>query len=189
MKNFIIISFLITLGLKGYGQENDTISGFSHSNKKFNGYGYHETLNKYYQISKKGIFQNYKFMDGLWYRYDDYNRFTKIEIYKNGKFEKDSAIIYPPLKSIEGFVELKGHPNSLEYTIITQDMNNDPLLVLYKDNKEIYQKKLSASDTIEVNFEALKLDKGVYHIIIKDSISPRISEFFTIGNVSGLILK
>jgi hypothetical protein len=187
MKNFIIISFLITLGLKGYGQENDTISNFVHSNKKFNGYGYHETLNKYYQISKKGIFQNYKFMDGLWYKYDDYNRFTKIEIYKNGKFEKDSAIIYPPLKSIEGFVELKSHHNSLIYIVVTQNMNHEPIIVLIGNDKEVFQKKLPASDTTEVNFESLKLENGTYRIIIKDTISPRISEFFTIGENSNML--
>lgn len=128
-------------------------------------------------------------MDGLWYKYDEYNRFTKIEIYKNGNYVKDSAVIYPPLNKVESFVELKRHHNSLTYSIITQDMNNEPRLILIGKDKEIYQIKLPSSDTTQVNFEPLKLEDGTYRILIKDSISPRISDFFIVGKGSSTLLK
>ncbi|PJB14858.1 MAG: hypothetical protein CO118_06370 [Flavobacteriales bacterium CG_4_9_14_3_um_filter_32_8] len=184
MKNLIIISFFLIVGLNGFGQKKDTIIDFEHSSRYFNGFGYHETLNKYYQLSKKGVFENYKFIDGLWYKYDEYNRFTKIEIYKKGSYVKDSAVIYPPLNKLEGLVELKRHLNSLTYSVVTHDMNNEPRLMLIGKDKEIYQIKLPSSDTTKVNFELLKLKDGTYHILIKDSISPRISEFFIVGKVS-----
>jgi hypothetical protein len=66
-------------------------------------------------------------------------------------------------------------------------MNHEPIIVLIGTHKEVFQKKLPASDTTEVNFESLKLENGTYHIIIKDTVSPRISEFFTIGENTKII--
>ena len=58
----------------------------------FNGTGYHKLYNKNRQISKDGIFKNYKLKDGKWYRYNKDGILLKIEVYKKGKYIGDAQI-------------------------------------------------------------------------------------------------
>lgn len=62
------------------------------SGHKFTGNGKHKLFNKNKQISKDGIFKNYRLMDGKWYRYNEDGILVKIEIYKNGRYIGDGVI-------------------------------------------------------------------------------------------------
>jgi len=54
--------------------------------KKFSGNGEHKIYNMNKQISKDGIFKNYRLMDGLWYKYDENGILVSIEKFKNGRY-------------------------------------------------------------------------------------------------------
>ncbi|MCI5056076.1 MAG: hypothetical protein MRY83_08210 [Flavobacteriales bacterium] len=58
----------------------------------FNGNGEHTLYNKNKQISQKGIFKNYKLIDGQYYRYNDDGILIAIERYKKGKYVGDVPI-------------------------------------------------------------------------------------------------
>lgn len=58
----------------------------------FDGNGYAKLYNLNKQISKDGIFKNYKLIDGKWYKYDENGILIKIEIYKNGRYVGDGVI-------------------------------------------------------------------------------------------------
>ncbi len=58
----------------------------------FNGSGKHTIYNQNKQISKEGFFENYRLMDGKWYRYDDDGKLIKIELYKKGEYLKDEDL-------------------------------------------------------------------------------------------------
>lgn len=177
MKNCLIILLVLLVVQIGFGQKEGV---------EFNGTGYHETHNVYGQILRKGFFENYKLINGLRYKYDEYNRFIKIEIYKNAEFVKDSAVVYPPLSTkVEGNIKLKSQEDSLQITIVTENMNNEPTIILKQGkNNPIIQESLPANGSTTIDFSKLNLSDGVYYIIVQDSISPRISESFVVGNVS-----
>ena len=52
----------------------------------FDGNGYKKMYNQNKQISKDGIFKNYRLMEGLWYKYDENGILVSIEKYKKGKY-------------------------------------------------------------------------------------------------------
>lgn len=58
----------------------------SNGNTKFSGDGKHKLYNANKQISKDGIFKNYRLMEGLWYKYDDNGILVSIEKYKKGRY-------------------------------------------------------------------------------------------------------
>lgn len=58
----------------------------------FNGNGYKKMYNSNRQISKDGVFKNYRLMDGKWYKYDENGLLIAIEIYKKGKYIGDAPI-------------------------------------------------------------------------------------------------
>ena len=53
---------------------------------KFSGNGKHKLYNMNKQISKDGMFKNYRLMEGLWYKYDDKGILVSIEKYKKGRY-------------------------------------------------------------------------------------------------------
>ncbi len=59
---------------------------------KFDGNGYAKLFNLNKQVSKDGVFKNYKLIDGKWYKYDDNGILIRIEIYKDGKYIGDGVI-------------------------------------------------------------------------------------------------
>lgn len=61
--------------------------------KPFNGTGYHKLYNKNRQISKDGVFENNKLMDGKWYKYNRDGILQSIEVYKNGNYEGDAPMV------------------------------------------------------------------------------------------------
>lgn len=63
----------------------------------FDGNGAHTLYNSDRQISQKGIFKNYKLVDGYYYKYDENGILKNIERYKNGKYVGDA-----PLEEAEG---------------------------------------------------------------------------------------
>ncbi|MEQ8910400.1 MAG: toxin-antitoxin system YwqK family antitoxin [Vicingaceae bacterium] len=58
----------------------------------FDGNGYAKLYNPNKQISKDGEFENYRLMDGKYYRYNDDGILTQIMIFKNGKYIGDGVI-------------------------------------------------------------------------------------------------
>lgn len=58
----------------------------------FDGNGYKKLINKDRQISKDGVFKNYRLMDGKEYKYDENGILIQIRILKNGKYIGDGVI-------------------------------------------------------------------------------------------------
>jgi len=58
----------------------------------FDGNGVHKIYNMNKQISKDGLFKNYRLMDGLWYKYDENGILISIEKYKNGRYIGDAPL-------------------------------------------------------------------------------------------------
>ena len=58
----------------------------------FTGNGQHTLYNQNRQISQKGLFKNYRLIDGEVYRYDDNGILLAIEIYKNGKYVGEGVL-------------------------------------------------------------------------------------------------
>ena len=58
----------------------------------FNGNGKHKMYNKNKQLSKDGVFKNYRLMEGKWYKYDDNGILVAIEIYKKGRYIGDAPL-------------------------------------------------------------------------------------------------
>jgi len=58
----------------------------SNGKTKFSGNGKHKLYNTNKQISKDGIFKNYRLMEGLWYKYDENGILISIEKYKKGRY-------------------------------------------------------------------------------------------------------
>lgn len=58
----------------------------------FDGNGYKKLVNKDHQISKDGVFKNYRLMDGKEYKYDENGLLIQIRILKNGKYIGDGVI-------------------------------------------------------------------------------------------------
>lgn len=58
----------------------------SNGKTKFSGNGKHKLYNMNKQISKDGIFKNYRLMEGLWYKYDENGILISIEKYKKGRY-------------------------------------------------------------------------------------------------------
>lgn len=58
----------------------------SNGQVKFSGNGKHKLYNMNKQISKDGIFKNYRLMEGLWYKYDENGILISIEKYKKGRY-------------------------------------------------------------------------------------------------------
>ncbi|MCC7332329.1 MAG: toxin-antitoxin system YwqK family antitoxin [Flavobacteriales bacterium] len=67
--------------------QNDEVNSGS-----FNGNGQHTMYNKDKQLSKVGFFQNYRLMDGLWYKYDTNGILIVIEKYKSGRYIGDAPL-------------------------------------------------------------------------------------------------
>lgn len=63
----------------------------------FDGNGQHTLYNSSRQISQKGLFKNYKLMDGYFYKYDENGMLKNIERFKNGKYVGDA-----PIEEVEG---------------------------------------------------------------------------------------
>jgi antitoxin component YwqK of YwqJK toxin-antitoxin module len=59
---------------------------------QFDGNGYHKLYNMNKQITKDGVFKNYRLVDGKWYKYDDNGILLNIEIIKNGKYIGDAPM-------------------------------------------------------------------------------------------------
>ena len=55
----------------------------------FDGNGHHKLYNKDKILVKDGYFQNYKLIDGKWYKYSDDNILLNIERIKNGRYVGD----------------------------------------------------------------------------------------------------
>ncbi len=58
----------------------------SNGKVKFSGTGKHKLYNMNKQISKDGVFKNYRLMEGLWYKYDENGILISIEKYKKGRY-------------------------------------------------------------------------------------------------------
>lgn len=58
----------------------------SNGKVKFSGNGKHKLYNTNKQISKDGVFKNYRLMEGLWYKYDENGILVSIEKYKKGRY-------------------------------------------------------------------------------------------------------
>ena len=58
----------------------------------FNGNGQHTMYNKDKQLSKVGLFENFRLMDGLLYKYDDNGILIVIEKYKSGRYIGDAPL-------------------------------------------------------------------------------------------------
>ncbi|MEQ8625145.1 MAG: toxin-antitoxin system YwqK family antitoxin [Vicingaceae bacterium] len=58
----------------------------------FNGNGYKKLFNQNRQISKDGVFKNYRLIDGKDYQYDDNGLLERILIFKGGKYIGDGVI-------------------------------------------------------------------------------------------------
>jgi antitoxin component YwqK of YwqJK toxin-antitoxin module len=58
----------------------------TNSKEKFSGNGQHKLYNMNKQISKDGVFKNYRLMEGLWYKYDKNGILLSIEKYKKGRY-------------------------------------------------------------------------------------------------------
>jgi antitoxin component YwqK of YwqJK toxin-antitoxin module len=58
----------------------------------FNGNGQHTMYNKDKQLSKVGFFENFKLMDGLFYKYDNNGILIVIEKYKAGRYIGDAPL-------------------------------------------------------------------------------------------------
>lgn len=58
----------------------------------FDGNGQHTLYNSSRNISQKGLFRNYKLIDGYYYKYDENGMLKNIERYKNGKYVGDAPI-------------------------------------------------------------------------------------------------
>ena len=55
----------------------------------FDGNGKHTIYNINKQISKEGVFENYRLIEGKWFKYNEENKLIKIELYKNGEYVED----------------------------------------------------------------------------------------------------
>jgi antitoxin component YwqK of YwqJK toxin-antitoxin module len=66
--------------------------GESSNTVKFSGNGQHKIYNMNKQISKDGMFKNYRLMEGLWYKYDDNGILISIEKYKKGRYIGDAPL-------------------------------------------------------------------------------------------------
>tara|TARA_R110002049_G_scaffold258761_1_gene434537 strand:- start:352 stop:1215 length:864 start_codon:yes stop_codon:yes gene_type:complete len=58
----------------------------------FNGNGYYKLYSQDMQITKDGIFKDYRFMDGKMYDYDDNGLVIQIKIFKDGRYIGDGVI-------------------------------------------------------------------------------------------------
>lgn len=58
----------------------------------FNGNGQHTMYNKDKQLSKVGFFENFKLMDGVFYKYDNNGILIVIEKYKAGRYIGDAPL-------------------------------------------------------------------------------------------------
>lgn len=57
----------------------------------FSGNGYTKLFNRNQQISKDGVFRNYRLIDGKQYMYNENGLLTQIMIFKNGKYIGDGV--------------------------------------------------------------------------------------------------
>jgi len=60
--------------------------------EKFAGYGPHKLYNASKQLTKDGVFQNYKLIEGKVYHYNKDGLLTRIAIYKDGKYVGDGVV-------------------------------------------------------------------------------------------------
>lgn len=58
----------------------------------FNGTGYAKLFDANKQVSKDGVFKNYKLMDGKHYQYDKNGIIQKVAIYKDGRYVGDGVL-------------------------------------------------------------------------------------------------
>jgi len=58
----------------------------------FDGNGHKKMYNKNKQLSKVGVFKNYRLMEGEWYKYDDNGILMKIEKFKKGRYIGDAPL-------------------------------------------------------------------------------------------------
>lgn len=58
----------------------------------FDGNGYHKLYNLDKQITKDGVFKNYRLMDGKWYKYDENGILLNIEIIQDGRYIGDAPM-------------------------------------------------------------------------------------------------
>ena len=58
----------------------------------FDGDGQHKVYNANHQISKDGVFKDYRLMDGLWYKYDGNGILFKIKKFQNGRYIGDAPL-------------------------------------------------------------------------------------------------
>lgn len=60
---------------------------------KFTGDGEHTFYDKnHLQVTKTGLFRDYKLIDGKWHRYDKSGLLQRIEVYKNGAYVGDAPM-------------------------------------------------------------------------------------------------
>lgn len=60
--------------------------------KPFDGNGYAKLFNLHKQVSKDGLFKNYRLIDGKDYIYDDKGSLVRIAVYKDGKYAGEAPI-------------------------------------------------------------------------------------------------
>jgi antitoxin component YwqK of YwqJK toxin-antitoxin module len=60
--------------------------------KMFNGEGYWQLYNRNKQVTKDGVFQHNRFMDGKAYFYDENGLLLRVAIYKNGTYVGDGVV-------------------------------------------------------------------------------------------------
>lgn len=58
----------------------------------FDGNGYKKLFNRNKQISKDGVFKNYRLIDGKYYKYDENGILTQIMIFKDGRYIGNGVI-------------------------------------------------------------------------------------------------
>ncbi|MDA9072187.1 toxin-antitoxin system YwqK family antitoxin [bacterium] len=58
----------------------------------FDGNGYNKLFNPNKQISKDGVFKNYRLIDGKYFKYDENGILTQIMIFKDGKYIGNGVI-------------------------------------------------------------------------------------------------
>jgi antitoxin component YwqK of YwqJK toxin-antitoxin module len=60
--------------------------------KIFDGNGYYKLYNKNMQLSKDGVFKNYKLIDGKDYIYNKDGILISIQVFKNGFYVGDAPL-------------------------------------------------------------------------------------------------
>jgi tetratricopeptide (TPR) repeat protein len=82
--------------VKGYdfNEKNKDLSSVEKNNFFYNikANGNYKIYNSKRQLMKEGIFEDYKLVDGKWYRYDQEGNLIKIKKYKDGKYIGDEPI-------------------------------------------------------------------------------------------------